>query len=117
MNKKTNITLLTVLLLAMIGVAAAYLHGHTVSVLQPVGEIGDKERNLMLFGSALSLLVVIPVFTLLGVFAWRYRETNTRPQKYTPEIDGNRYAETTWWLIPTLLIGIISVITWRSSYA
>lgn len=101
----------------MVGAVGMFLSRHAIPVLQPAGQIGVKERNLMVFGAALSLVVVVPVFTLLGVIAWKYREDNATKQKYTPEADGNRWAETTWWLIPTLLLIIISTITWRSSYA
>jgi cytochrome o ubiquinol oxidase subunit 2 len=85
-------------------------------VLQPAGEIGTKERNLIIFCSLLSITVVVPVFWLLGYFAWKYREGN-KHAVYDPEHGGSVLAETIWWLVPTVLIGIIAVITWRSSYA
>jgi len=103
--------------LAIVAVTGWYLHGHLVSVLQPAGEVGTKERNLLAFCAALSVVVVVPVFALLWHVAWKYREGNAAHAKYTPDVDGNALAETVWWLIPTVLIGIISVITWRSSYA
>ncbi len=103
--------------LAVVAVTGWYLHGHLISVLQPAGKVGAKERNLMAFCAALSVTVVVPVFALLWHIAWKYREDNAAHAKYTPDVDGNRLAETVWWLIPTVLIGIVSVITWRSSYA
>jgi cytochrome o ubiquinol oxidase subunit 2 len=102
--------------LAVIGVTAMYLRQHMVSVLQPVGQIGHKERNLIAFTAALSVVVVVPVFAMLGYFAWHYREGNKRAT-YKPDMDGNALAESVWWLIPTILLVIIGTITWRSSYA
>ncbi len=84
-------------------------------VLEPRGTIGQKEQHLMLFALTLSLIVVIPVFILLFAFAWRYRAGNAKA-KYSPELDGSRIAETIWWLIPSALILILSVVTWRSSH-
>jgi len=108
---------LGILLTVLAAVLTAWcLRGHTVSVLQPAGQIGHKERNLIAFTAGLSLVVVVPVLTMLGYFAWHYREDNKRA-KYSPELEGNAIAETIWWLIPTVLLVVIGVITWRSSYA
>jgi cytochrome o ubiquinol oxidase subunit 2 len=110
------LVLAAVLFAAVIALAGWYLHHHLIPVLQPAGEVGDKERNLMIFTVTLSLVVVIPVFVMLGTFAWRYREGNPHG-RYSPELEGNRMLETIWWLIPAALIAIIGTITWRSSYA
>lgn len=117
MKKKRKLLLVTLFGLAGLGLVGVFLSRYPIAVLQPAGQIAQNERRLIIFGAALSLVVVVPVFTLLGVFAWKYREGSTKKRKYTPEADGNAWAETIWWLIPTLLIGIISVVTWRSSYA
>jgi len=117
MKKHTKIWLVLALLAAGIAMLTGwYLRRHMVAVLQPAGQIGHKERNLIAFCTALSILVIVPVFTLLGIFAWKYRESNVQA-KYSPELEGSNLAETIWWLIPTALIAIIAVITWRSSYA
>ncbi len=116
MKKRAKIWLGLLLVATIVVLAGWYLHHHLVAVLQPAGEVGRKERNLIAFCAALSVLVIVPVFTLLGLFAWKYRESNVRA-KYSPELEGSNLAETIWWLIPTALIGIIAVITWRSSYS
>lgn len=84
-------------------------------VLSPKGEIADKQLDLLVFASLLSLLVVIPVFILLGVVAYRYRDG--RKATYKPNWHGNVYAEAIWWGIPFVLIGILSVVIWNSSHA
>ncbi|MGH7192393.1 MAG: COX aromatic rich motif-containing protein, partial [Candidatus Saccharimonadales bacterium] len=76
----------------------------------------DKQRELIVFALGLSLIVVIPVYILLFSFAWRYREGNHKKAKYNPELSGNRWAEGVWWLIPTVLITILSVVAWDSSH-
>jgi cytochrome o ubiquinol oxidase subunit 2 len=115
MSKKYKVGILVLLLLGLVTVAGWYLHRTGVAVLSPAGPIARQERQLIIITVLLSLVVVVPVFTMLGVFAWKYRESNTSA-KYTPDWDGNRIAETVWWLIPSVLITILGVIIWNSSH-
>ena len=66
-------------------------------------------------GGGLSLIVVIPVYIMLFLFAWKYREGNTKA-KYSPDWDHSALLETIWWTVPLLLITILSVVTWNSSH-
>lgn len=95
--------------------AILYLRRAGVAVLDPAGPIAAKQRGLILFSLLLSLIVVIPVYIMAAAFAWRYRAGNPKA-KYSPDLDHNLAAETTWWLIPAVLIFILSVITFRSSH-
>ncbi len=69
----------------------------------------------MIFASLLSLVVVIPVFGLTFWIAWKYRASNTRA-RYRPDWDGSRVLEAIWWLVPLVLIMVLSVVTWKSSH-
>jgi len=95
--------------------AGWYLSTVNIPVLQPKGEIAQKQYDLIILTLLLSLIVVIPVFIMLFSFAWRYREDNKKA-RYSPEFDHSRILETIWWLIPTALIVTLGVIIWRSSY-
>lgn len=116
MNKKYKFIFLAVVILGIITATTLYLRTVSIPVLQPRGPIGEKERNLIFFALGLSLIVVIPVFVLLFTFAWKYREGNPKRVKYSPDLEGNRIAETIWWLIPTALICVLSVVAWNSSH-
>ncbi len=116
MKKHTKILFGVLLAGVVIGLTAWYLRGYPISVLQPAGEIGTKERNLIILCVLLAGGIVVPVFGLLFYFAWKYRESNHHA-KYEPDQEGHWQIETIWWLIPTALLVVISVITWRSSYA
>lgn len=85
-------------------------------MLQPAGEIGQKQLDLILFALGLSLIVVIPVFSMTILIVWRYRETNKKA-KYSPEWDSNKLLEAVWWGIPAALIIIIGSVIWTSTYA
>lgn len=84
-------------------------------VLNPQGEIAAKQRDIIIFTLMLSAVVVIPVFTLLGVFAWKYREGN-QEAVYRPNWDSNNVLEAVWWGIPCAIILILGIVTWRTSH-
>jgi cytochrome o ubiquinol oxidase subunit 2 len=115
LNKyKTDIIILVVF--AVIGAAVWGLHGSDFQVLNPGGEVAQKERNLLVVTVLLGLLVVIPVFVMTFVIAWRYREGNDKA-KYSPELGGNKWAETIWWTIPCIIILSLAIIAWQSSHS
>jgi cytochrome o ubiquinol oxidase subunit 2 len=116
MKTKLKLAIPATILLGLILVLAILLRGHTVDILAPRGIMATKERNLMYVASFLALLVLVPVYFMIFLFAWRYRENNHHA-KYTPEWDSNRPLETIWWGIPIVIIGVLIVITWQSSHA
>lgn len=115
MNKKLKIVIFTLLALIAVTLAIGYFKHNNIPVLEPKGSIGEKEKNLIFFALGLSLIVVVPVYVLLFAFAWHYREGNQKA-KYSPELSGNWAIEAVWWLIPSILIVILSVATWSSSH-
>jgi len=98
-----------------VGLMVLLIHTVNIPVLEPQGSIGHKQRNLIYFALALSLIVVIPVYTMLILFASRYREE--KKNTYEPTWDHNNKLEVTWWLIPAALITILSIVTWNSSHS
>jgi cytochrome o ubiquinol oxidase subunit 2 len=117
MKKKHKIGALILIVVAIITASGIYLSRVNVQVLNPKGPIALKERNLLYLVLALSLFVVVPVFTAAIVFAVRYREGNHTEHHYSPNWDHSRLVETVWWLGPTMLIAVLSVITWQSTQA
>ncbi|USN96997.1 MAG: COX aromatic rich motif-containing protein [Candidatus Nomurabacteria bacterium] len=112
-----RVAICVVLLFVAVGVALwAYLQGKNVAVLDPQGVVAAHEKSLMIFTLLLSLVVVVPVFTMLFTIAWRYREGNPKKVKYTPDVDGSRWMETLWWGVPIVIIGILCVVTWVSTH-
>jgi cytochrome o ubiquinol oxidase subunit 2 len=97
-------------------VMAFFAHRGSLDVFSSAGPIASQERSLIIFALSLSLVVIIPVFSLTFFIAWKYRATNTKA-RYNPEWDHNRIAETIWWAIPTLLIGVLAATAWQSSHA
>jgi cytochrome o ubiquinol oxidase subunit 2 len=88
-----------------------------VAVLNPQGIIAEQQRNLIVFTFLLSMVVILPVFILLFVISWKYREGNPKKVKYIPDWAGNKWLETVWWGIPCIIILILSVVTWQTSHS
>lgn len=116
MGRRYKLGFLIVVIVGIIGLLNVYFSHHAIAVLNPKGVIAQKEFNLMLFAGALMLVIVIPVFVMTAVIAWKYREGNTKPKKYEPDWDGSRFFESIWWGFPILIIVILSVVTWQSSH-
>jgi cytochrome o ubiquinol oxidase subunit 2 len=115
-TRRIRIVLIIAAGLAVLGGILYLASQATVAVLDPAGTIARQQRDLILYATALSLIVIVPVFVMTAVIAWRYRASNHRAT-YQPEFAGSRWAETVWWLIPSLLIGILAVVAWRTSHS
>lgn len=116
MNKKHKvIILLTVVTLAFL-IYQFFAHASSMAVLNPQGIIAEKQRNLIILTSLLSLLIIIPVFFMTFYFAWKYRENGDKNAKYEPDWDHSVLAESIWWAVPTILILILAGITWKTTH-
>jgi cytochrome o ubiquinol oxidase subunit II len=115
MSNKYKAGLGILLAVGIVGMAASRLHGLDIPVLEPRGQVGQKERQLIITAVLLSLVVVIPVYIMLFGFAWKYREGNKKA-RYDPDFDHSRLFESIWWGVPLILIFILAIITWKSSH-
>lgn len=106
--------LLDILLLILI-LAYGRHANFNMQVLNPKGQIAGRERALIFEAALLMLIVVIPVYLMTFFIAVKYREGNKKA-KYSPDWDGNRKIEITWWAIPGIIIAILAVITYKSSH-
>ncbi len=118
MNK--NILRIFFILVAVgaILILALNLYGMQGAVLNPKGLIASKEFDLLVVSSVLMLLVVLPVFAMTLVIAWKYRaDKDNHKAPYTPDWDYDPVAETIWWGFPCLAIIALAVITWKDCHA
>lgn len=106
-----------VIAVLVLAVVVRFFGRHDIAVLAPKGTISHQERNLIFLALALCAIVVIPVFTLAIMIAVRYREGNKKKVRYTPDWDGDRRYEITWWAVPLAIITILAFVTWFSSYS
>jgi cytochrome o ubiquinol oxidase subunit II len=115
MSKKYKLALVAGLGILALAAVIIFFKSHDFAVLSPAGPIGAQQRDLILIATLLAVLVIVPVFILTFFIAWKYRESN-KSAKYSPDWDHNLALESAWWLIPSLIIVVLSVITWNSSH-
>jgi len=115
LNQKLKFIVPAVLLLLIAGAVAFFLANNDIAILNPKGEVAQKQFNLIVFTSLLALVVIIPVYTLTFYIAWKYRASNKKA-RYNPDWDRSKIIEGIWWLVPLTLITILAVVTWKSSH-
>lgn len=92
-----------------------FLSGCDWTLLNPKGQVGIDERNLILLAFALMLTVVIPVIVMALLFAWRYRASN-RNATYAPEWAHSTKIEAVVWGVPLLIIAVLGYVTYVSTH-
>lgn len=116
MKKYRAVFLVGSTIVALVLLGYILVHNTHFAVLQPAGEVAKHESGLMIFTFSLMMVVVIPVFCLLGFFAWRYRAGNEKKVVYTPEWSGSKVLEVIWWSIPILIIATLGTIAVISAH-
>ena len=100
-------------LLPLIG--ALLLSGCNMTLLNPTGQVGLEQRNLIITATLLMLLVVVPVIVMTFLFAWKYRATNT-DAVYTPKWSHSTKIEIAVWAVPVLIIIALGYVTYVSTH-
>ena len=101
-------------LLPLIG--TLLLSGCNMTLLNPKGQVGLDERNLIITATLLMLLVVVPVIIMTFLFAWKYRASNTSAT-YTPKWNHSTKIEIAVWAVPVLIIIALGYVTYKSTHA
>ena len=86
-----------------------------MSTMDPVGPIGETERDITLLTILLMAFVFIPILGMTIAIAWRYRSTSTS-SKYTPDWDHSWLVELFAWGGPIIILIILAVMTWISTH-
>lgn len=116
MNKKIRIAAAILVGLGLIMALVLFVRAVDVPVIESKGLIAHQQRNLFIFTVILSLFVVLPVYTLTAIIAWRYRARNKKAS-HTPDWEKHNGIEAVMWGIPVAIILILSVVTWRTSHS
>ena len=91
------------------------LSGCNMTLLNPTGQVGLEQRNLIITATLLMLLVVVPVIVMTILFAWKYRATNT-DAVYTPKWSHSTKIEIAVWAVPILIIIALGYVTYVSTH-
>ncbi len=93
----------------------ALLAGCDMVVMNPAGDVALQQRNLVIFATALMLVIVLPVIALVGLFAWKYRATNETAD-YAPDWDHSTQLELVIWAAPLLIVICLGAATWTGTH-
>ncbi|MFL6600261.1 MAG: ubiquinol oxidase subunit II [Steroidobacteraceae bacterium] len=100
---------------AMCVLPAFLLAGCNMVLLHPSGAVATQQGHLIVASTVLMLLIVLPVIALTGIFAWRYRHSNSSAT-YAPDWDHSTQLELVIWAAPLLIIIALGALTWISSH-
>ena len=84
-------------------------------VFNSKGPIGQKEAQLIIIAFVLMLIVVIPVFIMVFLFAWRYRASNKK-LNYKPDWVDSKKVEIVVWSIPVAIILVLGTLSWKYTH-
>jgi cytochrome o ubiquinol oxidase subunit 2 len=85
-------------------------------VLNPKGEIGKHQLDLIVISTVLCLVVIVPVLILTFYLVWKYRHKPGKDAKYDPTWEHSTKLEAIWWGVPIVIIAILGFITIRYTY-
>ena len=94
---------------------AALLTGCDMVVMAPSGDIAMQQRDLIVISTVLMLLIVVPVMVLTGLFAWRYRASNTAA-RHDPDWHHSTQLELLIWAAPLLIVIALGAVTWIATH-
>ncbi|WP_223700363.1 cytochrome c oxidase subunit II [Sutcliffiella deserti] len=100
------LSLFSVMTLFLAGCGKPYL-----SVLQPVGEVADMQKSLILLSSAIMILVVVVVTIIFVYVVVKFRQRDGEEERIPKQVEGSHKLEITWTVIPILLLLILAVPT------
>jgi cytochrome o ubiquinol oxidase subunit 2 len=84
-------------------------------ILDPVGPVGQAEKQILINSTAIMLAIIIPTMIATVVFAWWFRRGNKKAT-YRPDWEYSGAVELVVWSIPALTIMLLGGITWIGSH-
>jgi cytochrome o ubiquinol oxidase subunit 2 len=95
--------------------ALPLLGGCDLVVMNTAGDVARQQADLILWSTVLMLLIIVPVMTLIVLFAWRYRAANEEAE-YKPDWDHSTGLELVIWSAPLLIVIALGALTWVSTH-
>lgn len=115
MKKISLAIILTLIAIDIILVFKILLSQGNIQVLNPQGLIAFQQKDLLITYVFLMLLIVIPVLVAGYFIAWKYREGNSKAD-YKPDEKHSTFSEAMLWVFPTIIVIIMSVVTWDATH-
>jgi cytochrome o ubiquinol oxidase subunit 2 len=91
------------------------LAGGGMVVMHPAGDVAVQQRDLIIVATVLMLVIIVPVITLTLLFAWKYRQSNTKAV-YLPDWHHSAQLELVIWTAPLAIIVVLGAVTWKTTH-
>lgn len=91
------------------------LRSDNALVINPKGAIAHSELNVIITNILLMLVIVVPTLIVLLLTVWKYHHKNLKA-KYDPEHSHGAMGELMLWIIPTIIIAVMTISTWNVAH-
>lgn len=113
MKRKFLIGLL-VILIGVVGITVV-LTDESALLVHPKGIIAESELELIITNLSLMLLIIVPTYILLFTIVWKYCIKNEQAN-YDPDHKYGPGAELIMWILPSIIVAIMAIITWEATH-
>nr|WP_269448616.1 cytochrome aa3 quinol oxidase subunit II [Metabacillus kandeliae] len=86
-------------------------------VLDPKGPVAAQQRDLILLSIVFMLLIIVVVFVLFTLIVIKFRERKSNLGQEPPEMEGSKFLEIMWTVIPVIIVIALSIPTVRTIYS
>lgn len=102
-------------LFGMMGLLIFLSGCENMDVLNPVGPVGESQRDLIYYSLYFMIGIIVVVYTIFTIVVIKYRKNrkNRKESDYKPEMDGNMVIEVIWVAIPIIIVIALSIPTIR----
>lgn len=105
-------------LFPLFAVLLIFLTGcRSLDVLNPQGPMAKTQADVIIFSIIVMGGILIVVYILYIYMLTKYRASKSAPDYEPPHMEGSKWLEITWTIIPTLIVIMLSVVTIRSTNA
>ena len=91
------------------------LRSDSTLVTHPKGIIAQSELHVIITNILLMLIIIVPTFVWLLLTAWKYRSKNAKAT-YDPDQSSGKIGQLLFWIVPSLVIAVMAVLTWRATH-
>lgn len=102
------------ILTGVIGIAFV-LSSENALVIHPKGIIAQKELELIVTNIILMLIIIVPTYILLFVVVYKYCFKNEKA-KYDPDHSYGPVGELIMWILPSIIVVVLAVVTWDATH-
>lgn len=87
----------------------------SLDVLNPQGPMAKTQADVIIFSIIVMGGILIVVYVLYIYMLTKYRASKSAPDYEPPHMEGSKWLEITWTIIPTIIVIMLSVVTIRST--